>query len=94
MHTSKLAQEWFQKKKVDTLDWSQNSPDMSIIEHVWDYLDYCVHTHTPLPWNCTELWGALVEEWGYVEEYIMRLYESMPEHVQALFNAKGGHTKY
>ncbi|KAG1795811.1 uncharacterized protein HD556DRAFT_1219161, partial [Suillus plorans] len=70
-------------------------PDMSIIEHVWDYLDRRVRTRTPLPRNCTELWEALVEEWGRVEEkYITKLYESMPERIKALLDAKGGHTKY
>jgi transposase len=94
-HTSNLAKEWFQKKKVDKLDWPANSPDMSIIEHVWDYLDRRVRTRTSLPRNRTELWDALVEEWGNVEEdYITRLYESMPRRVQALLDAKGGHTKY
>jgi hypothetical protein len=89
------VQDWFQKKKVDTLDWPPNSPDMSIIEHVWDYLDRRIRTRTPLPRNRTELWEALVEEWGNIEEdYIMRLYESMLVHIQALLDAKGGHTKY
>jgi hypothetical protein len=94
-HTSKLAQEWFHKKKVDTLDWPPNSPDMSIIEHIWDYLDCRICTRKPLPWNCAELWEALVEEWGCIEEeYITKLYESMPEHVKTLLDAKGGYTKY
>jgi len=94
-HTSKLAQDWFKKKKVDTLSWPPNSLDMSIIEHVWDYLDRRICTRLPLPRNRTELWEALVEEWGNIEEeYITRLYESMPVRVQALLDAKGGHTKY
>ncbi|KAG2074981.1 hypothetical protein BDR04DRAFT_1006130, partial [Suillus decipiens] len=70
-------------------------PDMSIIENVWDYLDCHVHTRTPLPCNLQELWAALVEEWGNIGmDYIEKLYESMPHHVKALLNAKGGHTKY
>jgi hypothetical protein len=94
-HTSKMATEWFQKKKIDKLDWPVNSPDMNIIEHAWDYLDRRVRLRSPLPKNLGELWDALVEKWGIIEEdYIQKLYESMPQRIEALLKAKGGHTKY
>ena len=94
-HTSKRATEWFGKNKVDKLDWPPNSPDMNIIEHAWDHLDRRVRTRTPLPRNVGELWEALVEEWGHIDQdFIMTLFESMPRRVQALLEAKGGHTKY
>jgi transposase len=50
-HTSKVAQDWFKKNKLDVLDWAPSSPDMNIIEHVWDYLDRRVRTRSPLPMN-------------------------------------------
>jgi hypothetical protein len=94
-HTSKMATSWFQKNKINKLDWPANSPNMNIIEHAWDYLDRRVHSQSPLPKNLGELWDALVEEWGTIEEeYITKLYESMPRRVQALLEAKGGHTRY
>ena len=68
---------------------------MNIIEHVWDHLEHHVRTQTKLPSNVTELWDALVEEWHNIEDdYIVSLYKSMPRRVQALLDAKGGHTKY
>ena len=94
-HTSKLATDWFLKSKIDKLDWPANSPDMNIIEHAWDHLDRRVRSRSPLPKNLGELWEALVEEWGMMEDdYIGKLYESMPRRVQALLEAKGGHTRY
>ncbi|KAG2066970.1 hypothetical protein BDR04DRAFT_1028708 [Suillus decipiens] len=67
---------------------------MSIIKHIWDYLDHHVCTCTLLPHNI-ELWDVLVEEWSNIkQEYITKLFKSMPDHVQALLKAKGGHTKY
>jgi hypothetical protein len=78
-HTSKMATSWFQKNKIDKLNWPANSPNMNIIEHAWDYLDRRVHSRSPLPKNLGELWDALVDEWGTIEEeYITKLYESMP----------------
>jgi hypothetical protein len=86
---------WFKKNKVDKLDWPPNSPDMNPIENCWDYLDRRVCTRSPLPTNVNALWDALVEEWGQIEdEYIEKLFESMPRRVQALLKAKGGPTKH
>ena len=33
-HRSRVAEDWFQTKKVKCLPWPLSSPDMSIIEHV------------------------------------------------------------
>ena len=38
-HRSKMATEWFIKKKVKLLDWAPSSPDMNIIEHIWGYIE-------------------------------------------------------
>jgi hypothetical protein len=94
-HTSKLAQAWFKKAKLDVFDWPACSPDMNIIENLWDYLERKVRTRSPLPRNRKEMWGALQEEWMSVEEdYIEKLFQSMPDRIQALLKAKGSWTKY
>lgn len=94
-HTSKKATEWFRTKKIDKLDWPPNTPDMNIIEHVWDYLDKMVRTRNPRPRNRDELWLALLDEWNKIDfQYIRNLYESMPVRVEALKAAKGWYTKY
>ena len=68
---------------------------MNIIEHVWEYLDKRVHTRSPLPTNRDQMWIALQEEWANIDEdYIEKLYESMPDCVAALLKAKGSWTKY
>jgi hypothetical protein len=77
------------------LPWSLNSPDLNIIENLWDHLDHMVHARNPLPWNCDELWAALQEEWGMIDQgFIDRLYKSLPNHVRDVMKAKGGETQY
>jgi hypothetical protein len=38
-HTAKIVQAWFKKNDVDLLPWLPNSPDISIIENLWDHLE-------------------------------------------------------
>lgn len=63
-HKSKVAQEWFASKNVKQLPWLPSSPDMNIIDHVWDQLDALVHACKPLLTNKEELWVALQKEWA------------------------------
>jgi hypothetical protein len=94
-HTSGVATDWFRRKKVDTLSWPPSSPDMNIIENIWDYLERRVCTRDCLLMNSKEMWGALQEEWMGIEmDYITKLFESMPCRIEALLEAKGGYTKY
>jgi len=94
-HRSKLTSAWFLKKRIKTLPWAPSSPDMNIIEHVWDQVDTLVRTRDPLPRNKEELWVALEDEWAnFPQSALDKLYESMPRRVEELLNAKGGHTKY
>ena len=68
---------------------------MNIIEHVWAYLDTMMRSHVVQPKNREEFWVALQEEWYWIpDDFIKKLYESMPTRVSALKSAKGGHTKY
>ena len=53
-HTSKLARQWFRTHKVNQLSWPPSSPDMNIIEHVWDQLDRLIRAWNPLP-RCAAL---------------------------------------
>jgi transposase len=94
-HRSKVAEAWFQAKRVKRLPWPPSSPDMNIIEHVWDQLDALVRARNPLPRNKEELWVALQEEWAnFPQAALDKLFESMPRRVAALLKARGGHTKY
>src|ERR1700678_1794616 len=61
-HTSRVARSWFEDKKVTVLPWAPSSPDMNIIEHVWDQLDHLIRARDPLPRNKDEMWATLQEE--------------------------------
>jgi hypothetical protein len=94
-HRSKLATKWFQDHNIKVLPWPASSPDQSIIEHVWDYLDRQVRKYKVGPSNIDELWGVLQYEWERIPlSYIHKLYESIPRRIEKLHEARGRWTKY
>ena len=94
-HTSRQAQEWFEENGVTVLPWPASSPDMNLIEHVWDMLDRKVRSRRRLPSNLDDLWRILQEEWNNLNiGAIQGLYDSMPRRVEALKAAKGSYTRY
>jgi transposase len=94
-HTSRGTTKWLIENKIRVLPWPPNSPDMNPIEHVWDYLDKQIRLRRPLPQNPNALWTALKEEWYNIpSSYIASLYDSMPNRIEALRKARGGHTTY
>jgi transposase len=94
-HRCKVAEEFLKRKKINRLSWPPSSPDLNIIEHVWDQLDRLLRVRTQLPRNQDEMWEALQEEWKNIsQDFLDTLYESMTRRVQAVIKAKGGNTKY
>ena len=94
-HTSKHARKWLEENHIELMDWPPYSPDMNIIEHVWDILEKALHRQKPLPTSETALFAALEEEWLNIPRITIRhLYRSIPNRVEALYKARGRHTRY
>ena len=94
-HTSRLADHWFHLYNIKTLPWPSSSPDMNIIERVWDILEKKVRRRPILPTSEDTLWKAIKDEWYKIPpSKIQHLYESMPRRVMALNEAKSKWTKY
>jgi hypothetical protein len=94
-HTSKLARQWFMNNNMDVLPWPPNSPDISIIENLWDHLAHRVQARRPHPTSEEDLWVLLQEEWYRIDiSFIMNLYNSLPQRIFAVYKANGGNTRY
>lgn len=94
-HTSKVVQAWFKKNNMDVLPWPPNSPDLNIIENLWDHLARQVQARRPRPSSEEDLWILLQEEWYCIDPlFITKLYESLPHHVIDVDLANGGNTRW
>ncbi|CAJ0951707.1 unnamed protein product [Ranitomeya imitator] len=61
----KLRRGWiFQQDNYTVLEWPSQSPDLNIIEHLWDHLKRAVHARRPS--NLTELELFCKEEWSKI----------------------------
>ena len=94
-HTAQITRDFLPDRNVSVLPWPAKSPDLNLIEHVWDLLDRRVRARAIPPRNIRELAGALVEEWGNIsQQELANLVQSMRRRSTAVLNAACGHTRY
>lgn len=94
-HTARATQALLQAENIHQLPFPFKSPDLNIIEHLWDELDRRVRLRLNAPRNLRELEQALVEEWQNIPQRFIRNYVlSMRQRIQSVIRAEGGHTKY
>jgi transposase len=92
-HKSKLVAEWFQEHRVKVMDWPSQSPDLNIIEPMWEELTRQVQGQRAR--NVKEKFQQLLEAWAAIPDgTINNLIDSMPRRCQAVIDAKGYATKY
>ena len=75
------------------MNFPPQSPDLNPIENLWDHLkrEKVKHRST----NKDNLWDVLNQSWNNIKpEVLIKLVHSMPNRVNAVLKAKGGHTKY
>ncbi|GFW46812.1 transposable element tcb2 transposase [Trichonephila clavipes] len=60
--------------------WPPKSPDMNIIEYIWDALQHAVQKRSPLPLTPTDLWTTLLDSWCHLPPALFQtLIEAMPD---------------
>lgn len=92
-HTSQIVKDWLLYYAPRQLNSPPQSPDLNIIEHVWEILERKIRKHTIS--GAPILKQKLQQEWQNIAvEELENLAASMPRRLQAVIDAGGGPTKY
>ncbi|GFS84185.1 transposable element Tc1 transposase [Trichonephila clavipes] len=95
IHTSRLAKTWFDEMSVQKLDLPSQSPDLNLIEHLWDELQRRLRSQPNRPSPLQALISAVMNVWKAIPMVTYQKFvESLPKRVQAVIYAKGRPTSY
>lgn len=92
-HNAGLVTDWFNKYDIERIEWPARSPDLNIIENIWGKIKY--EMRGKIFDSTDDLWEEVNHQWTQIpNEFIHRLYASMPTRINAVIEAQGGITKY
>ena len=95
VHRSRSTKAWLARRNVEVLPWAPYSPDLNIIENLWGYMVRDVYSGGRVYSNKDELEVACRQAWGRIDQaYINSLYNSIPNRVTEVIEARGGFTSY
>jgi transposase len=94
-HTARVTMDYLEQNNINVLPWPSKSPDLNLIEHLWDQLDKRVRQRQPPHQTLYQLRQMLQQEWRTIPRNNVRnLIEYMPRRCRAVLAARGGHTRY
>lgn len=92
-HTAHIVRDWLLYYAPRQLNSPPQSPDLNVIEHIWEVLERKIRKHSIT--SAPILKEKLQEEWQQITpSETENLVASMPRRLQAVIDARGGPTKY
>lgn len=94
-HTAKVTKEWFEKRKIDVMEWPAYSPDLNPVENYWGYIVRSVYQNFKQYNSVDELKVAIKKSvYECPLEKITNMVMSMPKRLMEVIEMKGGKTHY
>lgn len=90
VHSARSTKGWFQRKRITVIDWPARSPDLNPIENCWGWLTRQVYEDGRQFYSKIDLEAAILEAWEKMpQEYVQKLFNSMPNRVASVVEAGG-----
>ena len=103
VHKAYNVMDWLERNSIAVVDHLPYSHDLNLIEHVWVELKKWLHQQYPriadTPGGKEAVRRRLAQvlplAWETIpEEFLEKLWKSMPGRVAAVLEARGGYTRY
>lgn len=95
IHKAKVNMKWFNRLKIDLMEWPSLSPDLNPIENLWGSLGRKVYANGKQYKTKEELKSAIIRSWNEIDESeYQNLIKSMPNRVFEVIKLNGAKTKY
>ena len=92
-HTSALVKDWLIKRHKKILLWLSYSPDLNLVEHLWNKLGRRLKKRQSR--NRQELGNLLMEEWNKTETSVLeKVAVSVASRLYECIRVKSSSTKY
>ncbi|GFV79607.1 transposable element Tcb2 transposase [Trichonephila clavipes] len=94
-HRTVAAEQLLESEYIERMDWLARSPDLNLIEDVWDFLGRRLAARTLPPVTIRELRLALQDEWAAMpQQLIDTLILSMGRRCETCLAVRGDHIPY
>ncbi|GFW28554.1 transposable element Tcb2 transposase [Trichonephila clavipes] len=94
-HRTLAVEELLEIEDITRMDWPAYTPDLNLIEHVWDALGRTIAARLHHPENTQQLKPMLIEEWTILpQEMLHQLVLSMRRLCEGTIAVRGRHEPY
>ena len=94
-HIARTVVNFMETEGIEHMECPAVSPDLNPIENLWSKVTHTMDSSANQPTNLAELRQAITDAWQALPlQTLATLIDSMHRRIQALYDARSGHTKY